>query len=83
MRKQFLIFALACGGAIAQIAPPAQPTVTVVPTVSPPVGGASRAGRHELFAREREQRIQEKAEDLADAEKKRKAGERALRRVER
>ena len=83
MRKQFLILALAGGSALAQVAPPAQPPTPMVPTVTSPVGAASRAGRHELFARDREQRIEEKAEDRADAEKKRRASERALRRVER
>ena len=83
MRTQFLILALASGAALAQVAPPAQPPTPMVPTLTPPVATASRAGRHELFAREREQRIEEKAEDRADAEKKRVASERALRRVER
>lgn len=83
MRKQLLILTLAGGAALAQVAPPAQPSTPMVPIITPPVGAASRAGRHELFARERGQRIEEKAEDRADAEKKRKASERALRRVER
>jgi hypothetical protein len=83
MRKFFLVLALAGGSALAQTQPVPEPSPPMVPTVRPPLGAASRASRHELYAREREQRIQEKAEDRSDAEQKRKFTERALRRVDR
>ena len=82
MRKRFLILALWAGAAMAQTQP-APPPVPMVPTIRPPLGAASRASRHEMVAREREQRVEEKAEDRADAEKKRRESERALRRVDR
>ena len=86
MRKLFLTLALAAGAAIAQTPPPVPPPpvpVPMVPTIKPPLGAASRASRHETVAREREQRLEEKAEDRADASKKRTASERTLRRTER
>ena len=87
MRKLFLILALAAGAAIAQTQPPAAPAPAVqtpmVPTIKPPLGASSRASRHESFAREREQRIEEKTEDRAEADKKRKTSERALRQTDR
>lgn len=72
MRKMFLILAAVGGAALAQIPPLPEPSPPMVPTIRPPLGAASRASRHEDVAREREQRLQEKAEDRADAEKKRK-----------
>ena len=84
MRIPFVIFALV--GAAAAMAQPlarVEPAPPMVPTMTPPLGAASRASRHELFSREREQRIEEKAEDRADAQHKREAAERGLRRVER
>lgn len=85
MRKLFLILALclAGGAALAQIPAPQEPAPPMVPAIMPPTGPASRAARHEHFAHERELRLEEKSEDRADAEKKRKASERALRRIER
>ena len=87
MRKLFLILALAAGAAIAQTQPPAAPAPAVptpmVPTMKPPLGAASRASRHEMFAREREQRLEEKTEDRAEADRKRKTSERALQRTDR
>ncbi|MDB5945607.1 MAG: hypothetical protein JWQ33_633 [Ramlibacter sp.] len=84
MRMPFVILALAGAAvAMAQTPPRAEPAVPMVPTITPPLGAASRASRHELFARERERRVEEKAEDRADAQQKRKASERALRRMER
>ncbi len=84
MRMPFVILALA-GAAAAMAQSPARVELglPMVPAVTPPLGAASRASRHELFSREREQRIEEKAEDRADAQQKREAAERALRRVER
>ena len=55
----------------------------MVPAVRPALGPASRAMRHEMVAHDREQRIEEKAEDRADAEKRRKDRERALARSQR
>ena len=55
----------------------------MVPVIMPPMGPASRAARHEQFAHDRELRLEEKSEDRAEAEKKRKASERAVRRIER
>lgn len=83
MRKLFLILALAGGAAVAQTQPAPEPQVPMVPTVRPPLGAASRASRHEDFAREREQRATEKAEDRAEAEKKRKESARGMGRGER
>jgi hypothetical protein len=75
MRKLFLILAVAGGPALAQAPAVPEPAPPMVPAVRPPLGAASRAMRHELFARERELRAQEKAEDRADAEVKRKASD--------
>ena len=83
MRKLFLILVLAGGAAMAQTQPPAEPSPPMVPAVRPPLGAASRAARHEDFSRERVLRTAEKAEDLADAEKKEKENARKLRRIER
>jgi hypothetical protein len=83
MRKLFLIFALAGGPALAQLPTLPEPSPPMVPAVTPAMGAASRATRHEVFARERELRVREKAEDRADAELRRKATDRALRRTER
>ncbi|MDB5944434.1 MAG: hypothetical protein JWQ13_4000 [Ramlibacter sp.] len=83
MRKLFLILALAGGTAQAQLQTLPEPTPPMVPTVRPPLGAASRASRHELFARERELRAEEKAEDRAEAEKKRKEGARGMKAGER
>lgn len=84
MRTPFLIFALVgAAAAMAQSLPKTEPALPTVPTTTPPLGAASRASRHELFSREREQRIEEKAEDRADGQQKREAGERTQRRVER
>jgi hypothetical protein len=82
MRMRFLILALWAGAAMAQNQP-AQAPVPMVPAITPPLGAASRASRHETVAREREQRVEEKAEDRADAEKKRRESERSVRRVDR
>lgn len=79
MRKFFLILAAASGAALAQTPPPPpEYSVPMVPAVRPPLGAASRAARHELLARERQQRIEEKAEDLSEARKKRRAERRML-----
>ena len=85
MRKLVLILALALAGsaALAQVPTRQEPPAPMVPTAMSPMGPASRAARHEQFAHERELRLDEKSEDRAGAEKKRKAGERALRRIER
>lgn len=83
MRKLLLILSTLTGTALAQIPPPPQPDVPMVPAVRPPLGAASRAMRHELVARERQQRLEEKTEDRADAEQHRKDDSRKLRRVER
>jgi hypothetical protein len=80
MPKLFLILALAGGSALAQTTPPPEPNPPMVPTIRPALGAASRASRHELVAREREERLVEKAEDRADAEQKRKDSQRALKR---
>lgn len=77
MRTLLLILTLSGGAAMAQTQPPPEPSPPMVPVARPPLGAASRAMRHELYAHEREQRIEEKAEDRADAEKRRKADERA------
>jgi hypothetical protein len=83
MRKPFLILALAGGAAVAQTQPPPEPSPPMVPAIRPPLGAASRAARHEDFARERALRVAEKAEDRADAEQKDKDNARKLRRIER
>lgn len=84
MRTLLLILALSGGAAaVAQTQPPPEPSPPMVTVVRPALGPASRAMRNELFARDREQRIEEKAEDRADAAKRRKAAERALRRSQR
>lgn len=83
MRELFLMLVLGASTVLAQTAPAPQPSAPMTPTVRPPQGPASRAARHELFAREREQRLEERAEDRADAEKKRKDAARALKRMER
>ena len=83
MRKLFLILAVVSGAAMAQTQPLPEPSPPMVPVVRPPLGAASRAGRHEDLARERVQRTVEKAEDRADAERKEKDSARKLRRTER
>ena len=83
MRTLLLIITLCGAAAMAQTQPPPEPFPPMVPVARPPLGAASRAMRHELYAQEREQRIEEKAEDRADAEKRRKSYERALRRTRR
>jgi hypothetical protein len=83
MRKPFLILALAGGAAVAQTQPPPEPSPPMVPAIRPPLGAASRAARHEDFARERALRVAEKAEDRADAEQKEKDNARKLGRIER
>ncbi len=83
MRKPFLILALAGGAAVAQTQPLPEPSPPMVPAVKPPLGAASRAARHEEFARERALRAAEKAEDRADAAGKQQEAARRLRRVER
>lgn len=83
MRKLFLILALASGAAVAQIQLLPEPSPPMVPAVKPPLGAASRAARHEDFARERALRAAEKAEDRADAAGKRQEDARRLRRMER
>ena len=83
MRKLFTILVLAGGAAMAQTQPPAEPSPPMVPVLRPPLGAASRAGRHEDLARERVLRSTEKAEDRADAERKEKESARKLRRTER
>ena len=83
MRKLFMIFALASGAVMAQTQPSAEPSPPMVPVIRPPLGAASRAGRHEDLARERALRTTEKAEDRADAERKEKESARKLRRTER
>jgi hypothetical protein len=84
MRTLVLILSLAAGAAMAQI-PPAvpEPNPPMVPAVKPPTGAASRAARHEDFARERALRTAEKAEDRADAERKQQDSARRVRRTER
>ena len=80
MRMLFLIIALAGGAAAAQVPPPvAEPSPPMVPAVRPPIGAASRAARHEDFARERALRASEKAEDRADAQAKERDGARKMR----
>jgi hypothetical protein len=83
MRKLFLILALAGGAAVAQTQPLPEPAPPMVPAVRLPLGAASRAARHEDFARERALRAAEKVEDRADAEQKRKDNAGKLRRMER
>lgn len=83
MRTLLLILTLSGAAAVAQTQPPSEPFPPMVPVARPPLGAASRAMRHELYAQEREQRIEEKAEDRADAEKRHKSYERALRRTRR
>jgi len=51
----------------------------MVPAVRPPLGPASRASRHEDFARERALRNAEKAEDRADTARRQKDAERRAR----
>ena len=74
MRKLLLIVALVLLGSTAWAQTPSapEPAPPMVPTAKPALGPASRAMRHEIFARDRVQRVEEKAEDRADAEKKRK-----------
>jgi hypothetical protein len=83
MRMLFMILALAGGAAVAQTQPLPEPTPPMVPAVRPPVGPASRASRHEDFARERALRAAEKAEDRANAQQRQKDSERRTRRGER
>lgn len=83
MRKLVLILALASGAVVAQIQLLPEPAPPMVPAVKPPLGAASRAARHEDFARERALRAAEKAEDRADAAGKHKEDARRLRRMER
>lgn len=74
MCKPFLILALVLvgGTASAQTPAAAEPSPPMVPAVKPALGAASRAMRHEIVSRDRVQRVEEKAEDRADADKKRK-----------
>lgn len=74
MRKLFLIAALVVlsSTASAQTPAAAEPAPPMVPSVKPALGPASRAMRHEIVSRDRVQRVEEKAEDRADAMKKRK-----------
>ena len=74
MRKPILILALVLvgGTASAQAPAAAEPSPPMVPAVKPALGAASRAMRHEIVSRDRVQRVEEKAEDRADAEKKRR-----------
>lgn len=60
-----------------------QPEVPMVPAARPALGAASRSFRHELLARERHELLEEKAEDLADAQQKGKAERRTFRRLDR
>jgi hypothetical protein len=83
MRNFLLILALAGGAAMAQTQPLPEPSPPMVPAVRPPLGAASRAGRHEDVARERALRAAEKAEDRADAQRKQIENARKLRRMER
>lgn len=83
MRMFFLTLALAGGAAVAQTQPLPEPNPPMVPAVRPPLGAASRASRHEDVARERALRTAEKAEDRADAERKREETARKLRRTQR
>jgi hypothetical protein len=83
MRTLLLILTLSGGAAMAQTQPAPEPSPPMVPVVRPPLGAASRAMRHELYAHEREQRRQEQAEDRAEAQQRRQADERALRRSQR
>ena len=74
MRKLLLIVALAVLGstALAQIPSAPEPAPPMLPAVKPAIGPASRAMRHEIVSRDLVQWVEEKAEDRADAEKKRK-----------
>ena len=73
MRKLFLIAALVVLSSTASAQTPAvESGPPMVPSVKPALGPASRAMRHEIVSRDRVQRVEEKAEDRADAEKKRK-----------
>ena len=73
MRKPFLIAALVVLSSTAWAQTPAvESGPPMVPTAKQALGPASRAMRHEIFSRDRVQRVEEKAEDRADAEKKRK-----------
>ena len=74
MRKPILILALTLMGGTAAAQTPAatEPSPPMVPAVKPALGPASRALRHEIVSRDRVQRVEEKAEDRADADKKRK-----------
>ena len=84
MRTLFLILTIGCGAAMAQSTPSVpEPSPPMVPTVRPPTGAASRAARHEDFARERTMRSAEKAEDRADIESRQRDSARKLRRTER
>lgn len=83
MRMLFLILALAGGAAVAQTQPLPEPNPPMVPAVRPPLGAASRAARHEDYARERSLRMAERVEDRADADRKREESARKLRRTER
>ena len=83
MRKLLLTLATLAGPVLAQTSPMPQPEVPMVPAVRPPLGAASRAMRHEVLARERQLRLEEKAEDRTDAEQKSKDDRRKVKRVER
>ena len=83
MRMLFLILALAGGAAGAQTQPLPESTPPLVPAVRPPMGAASRATRHEDFARERTLRSAEKAEDRADAQQREKQSARKDRTMQR
>jgi hypothetical protein len=84
MRALFLILALSGGAAVAQIPPAvAEPSPPMVPAVRPPLGAASRAARHEDFARERALRTAERAEDRADSDRKQQDSGRRQRRTDR
>ena len=73
MRKLLLIVALAVLGstALAQIPSAPEPAPPMLPAVKPAIP-SSRAMRHEIVSRDLVQWVEEKAEDRADAEKKRK-----------
>ena len=83
MRMFFLTLALAGGAAVAQTQPLPEPNPPMVPTIRPPLGAASRASRHEDYARERALRSAEKAEDRADSERRQRDNARKLRHSER
>jgi hypothetical protein len=82
MRKLLLILASLAGTVLAQTPMP-QPEVPMVPAVRPPLRAASRAMRHEVLAHEQRLRLEEKAEDRADAEQNSKDERRKFGCIER